>query len=327
MTKKIILFISILIYGCQSVDINDVDKRNENWIYWVDSLTGEESWVPISDQTTIKDGRYTSFYKNGKLYEKGKLKNGENVDTTYCFDISENLIKYRLIMSDTILHHYIKEGAYNAYYDNLKIWETGIVTNHKRGDKWTRYYNNGNVEFIQDFKKGDGLMMRYYENGQIKDSSYTIKGENQGQIKLWFENGNVREVSNWNNGLQNGLYELYYENGKAKERTNWVNGKPESCESWYDNGQKKVVKYYRDGLIDAEAKQWYKNGNLEKKLTFSLGKINGKSIKYYKNGNIEYEGFYKEGKQDGLFIFYDEKGKQTGKRTYAEGKVISVKKL
>ncbi len=327
MSKKLLLFISILIYSCQNVDINNVDKRNENWIYWIDSLTGKASWVPVGNQTTIKNGRYISFYKNGLIYDKGKLKNGKKVDTVYCFDINQNLIKYQLIMPDTIRHHYVNEGNYIAYYQNLEIIEKGIVKNHKLGDKWTRYYENGNIEFIQDFKNKDGITKWFYNNGQIKDSAYTIKGKNQGQAKFWYKNGQVREISNWSNGLQHGLYKLYYENGNQKELTNWTNGKPKNCESWYNNGKNKVVKHYTNGLLDSIAKQWYPNGNLEKHLNFSLGKMDGETIKYYENGNIQSEGFYKNGKQNGMFIFYNENGKSVKKESYLMGSLKNIEEL
>jgi antitoxin component YwqK of YwqJK toxin-antitoxin module len=174
MKSKIMIFVSFLIYGCQNVDINDKDKRNENWIYWVDSSTGEASWITVSDQTTVKNGRFTSFFKNGKIYEKGKFKNGECIDTIYCYDINENLQKYVLVKPDTLPHYYIREGSYVAYFQSGKILEKGIIKNHRRGDRWTRYFENGKIEFIHDFKDGNGLTLWYYDNGQISDSAYTI---------------------------------------------------------------------------------------------------------------------------------------------------------
>ena len=69
MTKKLALLLLILIYGCNA-DINDRDKRNENWVYWLDSKTGKSSWIPVSDQTTVKDGKYISFYSFQFFYGK-----------------------------------------------------------------------------------------------------------------------------------------------------------------------------------------------------------------------------------------------------------------
>lgn len=117
---------------------------------------------------------------------------------------------------------------------------------------------------------------------------------------------------------------MYYENGTLKEHTYWTNGKPEKCESWYDNGQKKIIKFHINGLLDGNAVQWYPNGKLQKKMCFSLGQMSGQVIEYYENGNVKSEGIYKNGQKDGIFIFYDEKGRTT-KKTYIDGEIQTIK--
>ena len=112
MTRKFLFFIFTItaLYGCGNADFNDADKRNENWIYWVDKKTGKASWILAGDETTVKDGRYTSFYKTGEIYQKGKLKKGKEIDTIYFYDLKEKLIKYKLIKPDTLVFYYVKDG-------------------------------------------------------------------------------------------------------------------------------------------------------------------------------------------------------------------------
>ncbi|KAF2512808.1 toxin-antitoxin system YwqK family antitoxin [Flavobacterium zhairuonense] len=327
MKQKLLLLLSILIYSCNNADINDANKRNENWVYWVDSKTGEASWIPVKDQTTVKDGKYTSFYSKGTIYEKGKLKNGKNIDTIYWYDQNEKLIHYALVKSGKFIQYYVNEGLYVSYFQNGKVFEKGIVKNHKMKDQWTRYYNNGNIEWMNDLKDGTGKKIWYFEDGQMSASTNYVKGKIEGENKHWFENGLVKEISYWSNGMQNGVFESYYENGKLEQRTSWKNDKPEGLsERWYDNGYKKNIQFLKDGNIDGNGKQWYPNGKLQADLNYISGKKNGKAFKYHDNGNLQVEGSYKNDKQEGVWKWYDDKGKFIQKDIYVDGELIEIQK-
>ncbi|MGH2666637.1 toxin-antitoxin system YwqK family antitoxin [Flavobacterium sp.] len=325
MTRKLIIFISILIYGCNGTDINDKDKRNENWIYWIDAKTGNASWVQISgDENTLKDGRYIRFYTDGAIYQKGKLKNGKDIDTIYFYDLKEKLIQYLLVKPDTLLHYYIKNGPYTSYSQNGKIFEKGNIENHQIGNEWTKYFDNGKIDWTKKLINGTGWNYWYYKNGQISCINYHVKGKTNGEVKTWFENGQIKEISNWNNGIQNGLYESYYENGKPEERTNWVSDKAEGkSESWYDNDNRKNIKFFKADLIDGNYKQWYSNGKMQINANYSLGQKNGKVTLYYENGNLRTEQFYKNDQRNGICNWYDENGRLIKKENYVNGQLIA----
>lgn len=323
MIKKItIIFLSILIYSCNDANINDKNKRNENWIYWTDSKTGESSWVPVTNETTIKDGRYIAFYTKGSIYKKGKLKNGKEIDTAYFFDLKEKLTQYLLVKPDTLIHYYIKDGSYTSYFQNGKIFENGIIKNHQIGDKWTKYFKNGKIDWTKKLINGTGWNIWYYDNGQMSDLNYHLNGKTHGEVKTWYKNGQIREISHWNNGVQNGLYQFFYENGKLEERTNWFIGKPEKTESWYENGQNRNIKFYKEGLVSGIYKQWYPSGNLHINANYSSGQKNGKVIVFYENGNLQAEQFYKNDQRNGICNWYDENGKLTKSETYTEGQLL-----
>jgi antitoxin component YwqK of YwqJK toxin-antitoxin module len=328
MTRQIIIFISIIIFfSCNDNDLDDMSRRNENWAFWIDSITGESSWVPVGPETTLKDGRYTLFYTNGKVYEKGKLKDGKNKDTIYCFDLNENIIEYILIKPDTIIHYYLNDGPYNAYFQNCKILEIGIVKNHERGNGWTRYFKNGNIEWNEKLENSTGLTLRYHDNGQILDSTNQINGKGHGQVKHWYKNGQIEEITNWDHGIQNGAFETFYENGNPKQKGNYVNGKREGeVGSWHENGQQEFIHMYKNNLREGDTKDWYSNGTLKKTATFILGQKNGKVSEYYENGKVRGEGFCRAGKQVGIWLWYHENGKLMETDTYVDGQLINVVK-
>lgn len=329
MTRKLILLIStlFLINSCKDADINDADKRNENWIYWTDSKTGEASWVPVGNETTIKDGRYTSFYAKGSIYKKGKLKSGQEIDTIYFYDLKEKLIQYLLVKPDTLIHYYINNGPYISYSQNGKIFEKGIIKNHNIGDEWTKYFDNGKIDWTKKTLNGTGWNYWYYKNGQISDANYHVNGKTHGEVKIWFENGQIKEISHWKNGIQEGTYETYYENGRPKEKANWINDKlKRKNERWFENGQIEFIHFYKLGLLDGNSKEWYSNGKMKIDANYSLGKKNGKATLYYENGNLRTEHIYKNDQRNGVCIWYDENGKLIKKEGYVDGQLRNIEK-
>ena len=83
--KRLLIFIffTFLLWSCNHNSIDDKEKRNENWCWWVDAKTNKGEWIPIKDETTVEKGKYTLFYSNGNLREKGKLNSGKRIDTIY----------------------------------------------------------------------------------------------------------------------------------------------------------------------------------------------------------------------------------------------------
>jgi hypothetical protein len=134
--------------GCGDNGLNDLSKRNENWVWFVDKKSGQGIWVPIGNRTTLENGNYTAFYYNGKIREKGKIVDTQHVDTIYFYDLSEKLIKYTVLGSDSITHYYVNEGPYKEYSPKGEITEEGIVTNHQLTDvQWRGPFSH----FVQVF--------------------------------------------------------------------------------------------------------------------------------------------------------------------------------
>lgn len=244
---------SLIIFACNDkklADINDLEKRNENWVYWIDSETGESSWVPFGNNTTVKGGQFTLFYSKGAIYKKGRLENGKEIDTTFFFNPKEKLVAYTLHKSDTLIPYYINNGPYILYFQNGKVFEKGIVENHKQGKKWIRYYKSGKIDWTENPKNGKSIVHKYYENGKVK------------------------EICNWQNEIQDGLFELFYENGNKKEVSNWLKGKRDGkLETWFENGQKECEYFFKEGKLNGICRLYDEQGKLIKEATFINGQI------------------------------------------------------
>ena len=66
---------------------------------------------------------------------------------------------------------------------------------------------------------------------------------------------------------------------------------------YYDNGNKKEMRTYKEGLLNGQSLFYYPNSFLNKKIFYSNNKKEGKHYSYYKTGEKESVGNYKSDKK------------------------------
>ena len=324
----LVLFLTTIFFSCSKADFNDNSKRNENWAYWVDEVSGEASWIPVTDETTVENGVYHLFFANGKLFEKGRLKNKVHVDTVFRYNEVGDIIKYQIHQKDTVLYVYAKDGDYLEKFRNGTIFEEGKLTNGIFNDNWTRYYENGQPRWIQNLINGTGKVIWYNESGRKLSEENKVNGKTDGVVKHWYENGQLKEESNWKNGIPHGLHSFYFENGNLEINIYWVNNKKEGkAEAFYSNGQIKQVQYYVDGELKGPFKQWNENGKIELDGVYDDGKLLGSIFKYHFNGALETKGFINDNVRLGVWEYYSDKGKLIKKIYFEGGKLLRVEKF
>lgn len=91
---------------------------------------------------------------------------------------------------------------------------------------------------------------------------------------------------------------------------------------YYENGQLRYEKNYKDGKLNGLTKIYLENGQLNLEGNYKDGKMNGYQKKWYENGQLKHEYNYKGG-FEGLFKTYDEKGKLKSVSIYIDNKYIS----
>lgn len=285
MSKYLLAVLALLFLACKNSDFDDASKRNEDWAYWIDDKTGEGSWIRISNKTTVEDGVYYMFYYNGKIYEKGKLKDKKIIDTVFVYGINEELIRYKVITADTTREIYVKNGAFIEYYQNGSVYQKGTVTDNKFKDDWIRYYKNGQPEWVQDLVNNTGVVTWYFENGDIKD------------------------ISNWKDDLEDGVSASFFANGQMDIKLNWKKGIKEGIsEIWYESGVKKSIRYFKNDTLEGPYQQWTIKGQKEAEGTYIKGQFSGVLWLYHDNGAIAVRGNRKSDQLDGLWEKFDEKG-------------------
>mgnify|MGYP001300828576 CR=1 FL=1 len=118
-------------------------------------------------------------------------------------------------------------------------------------------------------------------------------------------------------------------------------------ENYFDTGELKQTKTYKNGILDGPRRVFRKNGDLQQEGTYNNGKINGYrrawnkdgiligeklyengivvglEKRWHDNGNLKSEVNYENGKINGKAIKYNEDGEITEEKNYIDGKLIN----
>ncbi len=93
-------------------------------------------------------------------------------------------------------------------------------------------------------------------------------------------------------------------------------------ESYYPNGQLKIIGEFSDGKKVGEWNEYYMNGIKKSGGQFARGKKDGAWMYYYLNANIKEKQFYNDGNKDGLWEKFDIDGTIVQTESYQNGRWI-----
>ena len=137
------------------------------------------------------------------------------------------------VHSETMGHLIWKKGIY--YKKNTKIPFSGkvsgnikgLITNGKKEGTWVRYYTNGQLFSVSNYKNGrkNGAWITYNKEGHlIEKGQYKNDLEEGSWIRL-FDNGTINYKGQFKNGKKSGSWIAYHYNGQLKYQGNYKNGK------------------------------------------------------------------------------------------------------
>ncbi len=237
------------------------------------------------------------------------------------------MVYYFPVKNDTLT--YRKE----YYYESGKINYTGQILDGSKSGVWIWWYENGNRKDKCKYKNGFYVdtVYHWYKNGKIKQleilSGRKVRTEGcsvcDGNIIRFFENGKLKEKFKTLNNKIQGTYLTYEKNGNWKIRTyrnDTLNGP--STEYIKENGKIiKVYGQYKNGNEDGLWK-WFNNKNkLYQTATFEEGFYNGQYLKFHPNGKIKEKANLINGEYNGEVFYYNSKGNLIKIENYLKGKI------
>lgn len=135
----------------------------------------------------VKNGLYSSYYKNGLKRSEGEYVNGKQVGFWNCWYENGSPLN---------------EGNYGD--DGLEIGE------------WKFYYPSGKLQQIDHFKLGrhNGEFIDYHENGNIKRKGNNLKDTLNGRDQAFWANGFLSADRTYKNGSICGQFKEFTSKGK-----------------------------------------------------------------------------------------------------------------
>ncbi|MGW8465060.1 toxin-antitoxin system YwqK family antitoxin [Pseudomonas sp. CLCA07] len=278
-------------------------------IFYVDTQTLRRDYFVNAEDFVSGSPVFTSkaFYPSGKLRrvqqnDANGLRQGEALTQ------SENGI---VIKRENYLNNKL-EGWQTIYHDNGKIAESYNWYQGKRVDgEYLEYDENGALIGRTNYKNDvwDGPALSYYPSGKLKSRTIFVSGKSQGPSPHYFENGAVRHTREDKDGKPDGWLMSYFINGKVEEKQFYKDGVQRSYERWNEDGVKTVRWQWDEKHREqGDFEEWYENGQLKNQKTYKDGKLEGYLRTWYEKGQMNTSVEYKDNLTQGIGRFWAQDG-------------------
>ena len=295
-----------------AIDINCIDgKCIQKGYYSNKELAYIKEGKLTENLDVLANGKYTEYYKNGKIKIQGNYKEGRRNGEFKTFlknskSAGSVIYKDGKIIKSTL----IKSMKDNASFSPISYVNYDLDTSYSIGK--VDFPNKLLKTYYMYNKKGvlNGDSIKYYEEGNIQSIVPCKNNLVEGLIIRYYENGNIKEDVNYKNDKMNGEAKSYDENGKLNGRTIFkddikleeeVHKENEILKNTFKNGE--VVKQdicSPNGTLkerrvlngnEMEYSTFYENGNVKQKI-LTKDKVIIKEQLYARNGNIMLNSFF-----------------------------------
>ena len=295
-----------------AIDINCIDgKCIQKGYYSNKELAYIKEGKLTENLDVLANGKYTEYYKNGKIkiqgnYKEGRrngefktfLKNSKSAGSVIYKDgkiIKSTLIKSMKDNASFSPISYVNYDLDTSYsigkvdFPN-KLLKTYYMYNKKgvlNGDS-IKYYEEGNIKSIIPFKNNivDGLTISYYENGNIKEEVHYKNDKMNGEAKSYDENGKLNGRTIFKDDIK--LEEEVHKENEILKNT-FKNGEVVKQDICSPNGTLKERRVLNGN--EMEYSTFYQNGNVKQKI-LTKNKVIIKEQLYARNGNIMLNSFF-----------------------------------
>lgn len=248
--------------------------------------------------------KVTSFYPNGKT----------------------QMIRH--FIPKTSAYEYGKSYRKNALGKIERVKDSSLNIKSALHDTLMSWYENGQVKDVLLYKKGKqhGRQLAYHPNGQRKNDIFFQEGTPVNRIMAWHDNGQCSmEVALDDKGNYHGDYVEWSRKGIKIAAITLLHGKADGLIFfWHDNGQKKEKFLAKNNVKIGTYQSWYDNG--EKRVIGYFAPVYAPDKEMAIRTFTTRYAFNKEipigTEQDGKWTWLDQKGEVVKITWYDMGKVI-----
>ena len=295
-----------------AIDINCIDgKCIQKGYYSNKELAYIKEGKLTENLDVLANGKYTEYYKNGKIkiqgnYKEGRrngefktfLKNSKSAGSVIYKDgkiIKSTLIKTMKDNASFSPISYINYDLDTSYSIGKVDFPNKLLKTYYMYDKnevlngdSIKYYEEGNIQSIVPYKNNlvEGLIIRYYENGNIKEEVNYKNDKMNGEAKSYDENGKLNGRTIFKDDIK--LEEEVHKENEILKNT-FKNGEVVKQDICSLNGNVKERRVLNGN--EMEYSSFYENGNVKQKI-LTKDKVIIKEQLYARNGNIMLNSFF-----------------------------------
>lgn len=181
-----------------------------------------------------------------------------------------------------------KEGLWiQALANSKNLFSKGYFKNGVPTGHWEKYYDDGALWTVQNFKSSDSIeTILYHADGKtVGSKGYYVKRKKEGNWKLYNLNSVLITDENYSDSLLHGVCKYYYENGKPLK-----------------------TEVYKRGMKEGPFTEYFENGKKRAEGTYLLDEKNGDYKSWFEDGSLDSEGKFVKGHMDGTWYYYNEDG-------------------
>ena len=298
--KQIFLFLLLIpsvLLGQSNQAFDTIDKKNtERKGIVIYKLGSNEPFTGVvigyydngnkAEITTLKEGRrngaWSQWWNNGKKKEEMNYKDGK------------------------------VEGLWTIWWKNGQKRQESTWSGRKEGsrEEWDFQGNKisgQNVEVVDlndsEYSKSDSVKPLPI-SGQTIDTIHSKDTERKNGLLLYRRGSDIPFT---------GVWARYHDNGQLDYYWYFKDGRPGSQDGirtqWYENGQKKLERIFKEGKLQGIMTYWYDNGQKKQESNWKDNKLQGPMHGWWINGQKKRESHWNIGKEVSRKE-WDENGKE-----------------
>lgn len=256
---------------------------------------------------------------------------------------------------ETFYENDLPHGEHQSWYASGSSHESGTYDGGLKAGNWLYHAPNGRLclEELYDsagvllsiptlqsstgkplnpgnFKNGNGTLLRYTSDGQLKREEVYQAGRLTGAALTYDSTGQLAEKTNHLAGLKHGISELYWsaEKGKAPSpmvRYTWKEGQLHGpFIAWHKNGTVAQQGQYVLGKQDSTWYAWHENGAIAGRSQWLMGVPEGWQTQFYPNGQLRLQQKFVDGVLDSLAAAFYSNGEPLYQREYDMGQPVGT---
>jgi len=197
-----------------------------------------------------------------------------------------------------------------------KMFKTTLIVAHDEDALF-------NEELEKFENAAEELYVSDYDSLKFKPELTASQLGKDGSIEIKYDNDKTKYEGTIRDGRIDGAFKTYYNNGNLESTVNYRDGKVTGKATfYYDNDEQKIkseMTYNDHEKIEGIYTEYYENGSKKAVVEFEDGVMNGDALLYYDSGNIKIEGKYKDGQKEGKWKNYTEDGNLFDKAKWKKG--------